>query len=194
MVKISEVCSTILARTPSCPPLQLPVEPSSVRGDHIVHPTCIRHIRTETLQQRIRHAGEELHTRRLQPINKPSAFNHHPFLSKQVRPFWTKSFLAVWLSRIATVEADSLAGRVWRGRKLLDKVIHSPLDLLDVAFYGIHTMLELGNLTHLLKSIQQHLAQDTSRPLAEARSLKRFYPVTNRNYHIQIIDGNRTTT
>ena len=76
MVKNSEVCSTILARTPSCPPLQLPAEPSSVRSDHMVLPACIGHIRAETLQQRIRHTGEELHARRLQLINKPFC---HPF-------------------------------------------------------------------------------------------------------------------
>ena len=41
------------------------------------HNTGVGHIRTEALQQRIRrHADEELHARCLQPINKPSNFNH----------------------------------------------------------------------------------------------------------------------
>ena len=42
----------------------------------LFHKTGVRHIRTEALQQRIRHTGEELHARRLQPINKPFNFNH----------------------------------------------------------------------------------------------------------------------
>ena len=41
------------------------------------HNTGVGHMHAEALQQRIRrHAGEELHARRLQPINKPSNFNH----------------------------------------------------------------------------------------------------------------------
>ncbi len=50
--------------------------PALVRGDHVALSARARHIRAEALQQRIRHAGEELHARRLQPINKPSNFNH----------------------------------------------------------------------------------------------------------------------
>ena len=47
-----------------------------VRGDHMALPARVRHIRAEALQQRIRHAGEKANARRLQPVNKPSSFNH----------------------------------------------------------------------------------------------------------------------
>ena len=88
-----------------------------------------------------------------------------------MEPILTKSFLAVWLGRIATVEADSLAGRVRRGRKLLDEIVHAALDLLDVAFHRIHPALKVADSLDLVKPVQQHLAQNPRRPLAEARSL-----------------------
>ena len=47
-----------------------------VRGDHMALPARVRHIRAEALQQRIRRAGEKANARRLQPVNKPSSFNH----------------------------------------------------------------------------------------------------------------------
>ena len=94
-------------------------------------------------------------------------------MSKQVRSVLTNSFLAIRLGGRcgAAAKTDSLAGRVWRGRKLLDEVIHSALDLLDVAFHGIHPSFKVSNSLDLVKSIQQHLAKDSRRPLAEARSL-----------------------
>ena len=40
------------------------------------HNTGVGHIRAEALQQRIRHADEELHANNFQPVNKLSNFNH----------------------------------------------------------------------------------------------------------------------
>ena len=50
--------------------------PALVRGDHVVLPARVRHIRAEALRQRIWHADEELHARRLQRFHKSSNINH----------------------------------------------------------------------------------------------------------------------
>ena len=76
-------------------------------------------------------------------------------------------------------------------QKLLDEVIHSAL---DVAFHGIHPSFKVSNSLDLVKSIQQHLAEDSRRPLAEARSLNRLDPIANGNNYIQVIKGDGTAS
>ena len=51
-----------------------------VRGNHMVLPARVRHIRAEALQQRIRHAGEEAASTRLQATNKLPNLNHDSIL------------------------------------------------------------------------------------------------------------------
>ena len=50
--------------------------PALIRSDHMILLAHIRHIRAEALQQRIRHAGEELHAGVFQTFHKILNFNH----------------------------------------------------------------------------------------------------------------------
>ena len=46
--------------------------------------------------------------------------------------------------------------------------------MLDIAFYGIHPALKVADSLDLVKSIQQHLTENSRRPLAKACSLQGF--------------------
>ena len=69
-------------------------------------------------------------------------------------------------------KADAATGWIWRSRKLLDEVTHPTLNLLDITFNRIHTTLKCAYALYLVKPVQQHLAQDSSHPLPETRTLK----------------------
>ena len=99
--------------------------------------------------------------------------------------------LAVWLGGrcVATAKADPLAGRIRRGRKLLDEIVHPALDLPDVAFHRVHPPLEVADPLHLVQPVQQHLAKDSRRPLTETRPLNRLDPIANGNDNVKIIKG-----
>ena len=47
-----------------------------IRGNHVVFPARVRHIRAEALQQRIRHPGEECDAGIVQAIDKDININH----------------------------------------------------------------------------------------------------------------------
>lgn len=110
-------------------------------------------------------------------------------LSKQVWPVF--SLPPIWLGgwRVSIVETDSPAGRIWRSRKLLDEVAHASLDLLYIAFDGVHTAFELDNPFDLVKPIQKHLAKYSRRPLPKPSTLKRLHPISNRNDNIKVLQS-----
>ena len=63
--------------------------------------------------------------------------------------------LAVWLGGrcVAAAKADPLAGRIRRGRKLLDEIVHPALDLPDVAFHRVHPPLNLEKRSDLFSNL-----------------------------------------
>ena len=69
---------------------------------------------------------------------------------------------------------------------MLHEVVHAGLDLLDVALGGVHPAFERADALDFVELVEEHLAEDARRPLAEERSANRVYAITKRNDNVQV--------
>ena len=93
------------------------------------------------------------------------------------------------------MKSDLVAfGRLRRRGKLLDEVIDTALNLLDVELCLIHARFEFVDAPHVGETLKKHIAQGSRCPLTEARTFERLDPVANRNDDIKVVKRNRTTS
>ena len=86
------------------------------------------------------------------------------------------------------VEADAVAWRwEWRRGELFDEVVHSALELREVAFRGIHAALQAADALDFVQPVQEHLPENSGCPAAKPNAFRRFHPIANRNHHIEIV-------